>query len=296
MFSNAIIYKLGAMTDGGIAAVEEAMKADEFHPCGSSQEKSVGWVPPRGQEHGAFIESVQGHHIARLVIETKSVPASELAKAVDARCAQIEATTGRKPGKKERREIKDDAKQALLPQAFPKRKDVRVWIDVQAARVVLDTASQSVADDVVTQLARIGFVVLHINTVKSAGTFMFNTLLGNEDDNVFQNFALGRECELQAFDESKARATFKNHPLDGDDVCDHIKQGKSVTKLGLTFKNGSFVMTDGFVLKKIDLIWEEPKSEGDDAFDADVFVTTKVLGDAITNLIASLGGELEVEA
>jgi recombination associated protein RdgC len=292
MFSNAIIYKLAEMPDGGIIAAEEAMKADEFHPCGSTQEKSVGWAPPRGQEYGAFIETVQGHHIARLVIETKSVPASELTKAVDAHCAQIEATTGRKPGKKERREIKDDAKLKLLPQAFPKRKEVNVWIDTKASRVVIDTASQGIADDVVTQLVRIGFTLLMINTVLSAGTFMYNTLLGNEDD----NFTLGRECELQAFDESKARATFKNHPLDGDDVCAHIKQGKSVTKLGLCFDNGSFLLTEGAALKKIDLnVPDDMGGQDADAFDADFFIASSLLGGLIDNLIESMGGELVIE-
>ncbi|MBU3577494.1 recombination-associated protein RdgC [Polynucleobacter sp. UK-Kesae-W10] len=296
MFKNATIYKLGALPDGGIIAAEESMKADEFAPCGSSQEKSVGWVCPRGHEYGAMIESSDGHHFARLAIETKSVPSSELTKHTEARCAEIEATTGRKPGKKERKEIKSDVHMQLLPKAFPKRKDVLVWIDEANQRIVVDTSSSAVADTVVVQLARIGFTVLMLNTVQSAGAFMLNTLLGFEDDTVPQNFSLGRECELQALDESKARATFKNHPLDGDDVCDHIKQGKSVTKLGLCTANASFVMSDSMVLKKIDLIWEESKSEDDDAFDADVFVTTKVLGDAITNLIASLGGELEVEA
>jgi recombination associated protein RdgC len=294
MFSNAIIYKLTKLPDGGIAAAEQAMESEEFAPCGASQEKSVGWVPSRGIEHGAFIEAIGGHHIARLAIETKSVPASELIKAVDAQAARIEATTGRKPGKKERREIKEAAKFDLLPKAFPKRKDVMVWIDPLAMRVVLNTASRASADEVVTMLVRSGFTLSMLSTVKHPNTFMHNLLLDEDGD--IADFEAGRECELEAHDESKAKASFKNHSLDIDAVRDHLKQGKSVTKLGVRSKHASFVINEGMVLKKICLDAQDDMSaEHDDAFDSDVFLATKLIGELIDDLVLAMDGEIQIE-
>ena len=56
---------------------------------------------------------------------------------------QIEAAEGRKPGKKEKREIKDDVRLQLLPMAFTKQAAVQVWIDPKARLLVLDAASQA---------------------------------------------------------------------------------------------------------------------------------------------------------
>lgn len=281
------------MPDGGLAAVTNEVAMDEFAPCGKSQEKSVGWVPPRGIEHGEFLEHLNGHYIARLAIETKSVPSSEITKYLDARCAHIEATTGRKVGKRERREIKEDAKQHLLPNAFPKRKDILVWIDVKAMRVVIDTASRSVADDVVTMLVRAGLTLGMLNTAKSPATFMHNLML--DEDEAVGDFTLGRECELEAVDESKAKVTFKNHPLDSEAVQEHIKQGKAVSKLGIFSQNCSFVMTEGGAFKKIVLINDEKSNEHDDAFDADVFIATTLISEMLNEMIEALGGEIQIE-
>ncbi len=65
----------------------------------------------------------------------------------------IEKTEGRKPGKKERRELKDEAKLDLLPMAFTKQGSMWVWIDPQARTLVLDTSAQGRADEVVTLTA-----------------------------------------------------------------------------------------------------------------------------------------------
>lgn len=86
-----------------------SLEARGFVPCGSTQEKSVGWVPPRGNEHDEFAPVIGGHTILKLTTEVKSVPSDVLQRKVDEQVAHIEQTTGRKPGKKERREIKEDA-------------------------------------------------------------------------------------------------------------------------------------------------------------------------------------------
>lgn len=109
MFKNLTIYRIGAGWTPELTAMEEALDAAKFVPCTATQEKSVGWAPPRGEEHGALVESVAGQLILKLVIETKSVPsASVKAKAQEA-ADHIEATTGRKPGKKETKELREDA-------------------------------------------------------------------------------------------------------------------------------------------------------------------------------------------
>lgn len=297
MFKAFTVYKL--LSRVSLAKMEDALAAAAFEPCGASQEKSVGWQPPREQEHGAFVESVDGQYIARLMIETKSVPSSAIKQKVKEAIAEIESTTGRKPGKRERREISEDARLALLPMAFTKQCAVTVWIDPRAGYLVIDNTSQGRLDEVVTALVRAidGLQISLINTHTSPTTWM--ALILADSDHLPSEFTIDRECELKAADESKAAVKYAKHPLDIQEVRDHIKLGKLPTKLALTWKDRvSFVLTEHLQVKKIaflDSVFEGgSRADGEDNFDADVAIATGELRLLIPDLFEALGGESAV--
>jgi recombination associated protein RdgC len=147
VFKNVIVYRIGEGWAPTLATLEEALDAERFVPCGASQEKSVGWVEPRGEAHGPLVESVAGQLIVKLKIETKTLPGSVVTRKAKERSAHVESTTGRKPGKKELRAIKDDVRMALMPLAFTKESMVVVWIDPVSQLLVLDAGSQAKADE-----------------------------------------------------------------------------------------------------------------------------------------------------
>jgi recombination associated protein RdgC len=285
MFKNAIIYRLGKLPDD----MADHMDASRFMACGATQDKSVGWIPPR-EENGALIEPVHGRWFVKAAIETKSVPASEIAKAVDAACEQIEKMTGRKPGKKEKRELKENAVLELLPQAFPKRKDVMVMIDRENELVFIDTSSAGAADEVVTLLTRAGLELALVQTANSPATFMTNCLLDEQDE--FSDFVTGRECELKSTGEDGAKVTFKNHNLHTDEVRKHVSEGKLPTKLALCDANETtFVLTDNLVLRKIVYgVPDATEAPDADRFDADCVLIGAALSGLAKNLIDELGG------
>jgi len=119
-----MVYRLTAPWTATQAQVEAALQEAHFVECGASQEKSVGWVEPRGQAHGACVEVVAGQWILKWMMEVKSVPGSVVKRKVQEQVAQIETATGRKPGKKEIRTLSDDARLALLPMAFTQQGSV----------------------------------------------------------------------------------------------------------------------------------------------------------------------------
>lgn len=152
MFKNLIIYRISPTWDADLQAIEQALAKTPFQECGATQKKSSGWVPPRGEAHGALVESVGGQWILRFQSETKMLPAAVLARKVKEKAAQIEQQTGRKPGKKETKELKDEARLDLLPMAFTKQDATWVWIDPAARTMAIDTSSQSRADEIVSLL------------------------------------------------------------------------------------------------------------------------------------------------
>lgn len=141
MFKNVIVYRIGPGWSATMAQMEEGLDPERFVACGASQEKSIGWTEPRGEAHGPLVESVGGQLILKLKIETRSLPGSVITRKAKERIAHIEATTGRKPGKKETREIKEDIKLELLPMAFTKESSVMIWIDPDASLLVIDAGS-----------------------------------------------------------------------------------------------------------------------------------------------------------
>ena len=152
MFKNVTIYRIAPGWDVTLEAMEAALDAARFMPCGASQDKSVGWVEPRGEPHGPLVESVAGQRILKLMIETKSVPGSVVREKAQEEADHIEAATGRKPGKKETKALREDALLALLPQAFPRRGATWVWIDLANGWLVTDASSQGKLDELVTAL------------------------------------------------------------------------------------------------------------------------------------------------
>lgn len=278
-----------------IDRLEELLSQDAFVECGASQEKSVGWAPPRGKAHGAFVEVVDGQWLLKLMIETKAVPASVLKRKVEEQCAQIEASTGRKPGKKETRDIKDDAKLALLPMAFSKQGSVQVWIDPGASLVMLDAASSGKADEVLTSLVKAieGLNLSLVQTTVSAASAMAEWLRTGEPP---AGFSIMRECELKATDDTQAVVRYARHSLDIDEVRQHIAAGKLPTKLAMNWDDRvNFILTDAFQIKKIafeDVVFEGTTSKDDDGFDTDAAIATGELRKLIPDLVLGLGGEL----
>jgi recombination associated protein RdgC len=281
------------------AQLEMALEPARYVECSGSQEKAVGWVEPRGKANGALVEVVGGQWILKLMVETKVLPASVVKRRAQEQLAQIEATTGRKPGKKEAREILDDARMSLMPMAFTKQGATVVWIDPQAMLLVLDAGSQGRADEVMTCLVNAieGFAVQLINTEMSPAAGMAQWLATKEAP---AGFSVDRECELKAADESKAVVRYTRHALDTDEVTEHIAQGKMPTRLAMTWSDHvSFVLTEALQLKKVavlDVVFEAAStlaSDGkDDNFDADVAIATGELQKLIPDLLEALGGEV----
>ena len=298
MFKNLMVYRLTAPWVSSTAKLEEALQSAHFVECGASHEKSVGWVEPRGQAHGACVEVVAGQWILKWMMEVKSVPGSVVKRKVQEQVARIEADTGRKPGKKEVRSLSDEVRQSLLPMAFIKQSSVTVWIDPQAQRLVIDAASAAKADEVLTSLIKAvdGLALTLVDTQAAPATAMAHWLGSQEAP---QGFSVDRECELRAADESKAVVRYTRHALDTDEVAQHIAHGKVPTRLALTWNDRvSFVLTDALQLKKVaflDVVADEaPTSAADrdqDHFDADVAIATGELRRLLPVLFEALGGE-----
>lgn len=299
MFKNLIVYRLVPEWEPDVAAAEAALDAARFSPCGATQPVSAGWVEPRGVAHGPLIELIGGQWLLKLQTESRMLPGSVVKRRIDEIAAQIEQQTGRQPGKREKRELKEQATQELLPQAFTRQGATRVWIDPEARALLVDAGSVKRAEDVVTLLVQAlpGFGVRPLQTNLAPATAMAAWLTEGEAP---LPFILERECELKSVDEMRSVVRYARHNLDIDEVREHIQAGKLPTRLALGWQGRvSFVLTDTLQLKRIafdDVVFESTKGSQtapEESFDADAAIATGELAPLIGELIEALDGEAD---
>jgi recombination associated protein RdgC len=296
MFKNAMMYRIAASAPLDAMQMEEALAKWQFVPCGATQQASSGWVPPRGQAHGPLLELVGGQWFLRLMVESRLLPSSVVRRRTEEKATQIEQETGRKPGKRQKRDIKDEVLLELLPRAFTRQTAVSVWIDPRRRLLVVDAASGARAEDVLHALSQSldGFPVTALHTQESPAALMTEWLLSGEPPAIF---TVDRDCELKSSADDKACVRYARHALDTDEVRAHIHAGKQPTRLALTFASRlSFVLTQQMQLKKlefVDGVLEGPGQGdfGDDPFDGNALLVAGEIGPLADALIEALGGE-----
>lgn len=282
-----------------IEALEAFMQRQAFKPIGATQEESKGWVPPRGNEYDPLVESIDNQLIMKVRVQRKKVPTHAVKQMVEEKAKKIQEEFGRRPGKREKSQLKDEAILALLPTIFPTSKDILCWIDRDCGRIVFDAGSVNAVDDIVTMMVEMfnemkaAIQLRLISTSTSPHAAMANWLINMESP---AGFTVDRDLTLKSSDESKAAVKYTRHALDIDQVVEHVKNGKVPTQLAMTYDDRvSFVLTDSFVIKGVqclDTVFESAGDSGD--FDADIVLITEELRKMLDALVEELGGLFEL--
>lgn len=283
---NITIFKIAAQP-------QQVDGLPEFVACAPTQQESIGFVPfAEGLEP---VLSVGESTFMRVMIERKKVPGGAIKDWVAVAADKIEQETGRKPGRKLTKELKEQALLALLPDAFPARKSYQVAII--GGMLLVESASASTTDAIVTMLVKAieGLSAQSLHTNESPAAVMSDWLLTGEPA---ADFTVDRECELKTPDEMKSVVRYARHPLDIDEVREHVRLGKVPTKLAVTFQSRvSFVLTAGLQLRKIETlaVGESEASAGDaeSAWLAEAGLFAAEMTNLMPALIDALGGECE---
>lgn len=282
----------------GAAALADTLSRGEFVPCGPSQPRSAGWVPPRGVAHAPLVEAVGGQYLMKLMMESRQLPSSVVKAQLEERLDVAEAQTGRRPRGKLKKEMKEQVEHELLPRAFTRKAGTLVWLDPKARLLVLGTTTAKVLDTVLAELGAAfedKLPLMPLDTELSPAVAMTNWLMEQEPP---AGFSLDRDCELRQPDEERATVRYARHALDAQWVADHLQQGKQPVQLGLTWASRvSFVLTDELKVKRIkflDVDEAGSSSAGgkpEDSFDGDAALMTGELSQMLVALLGALGGE-----
>lgn len=204
---------------------------------------------------------------------------------------------GRKLGRKELRDLKEDTIGELLPRAFSRYRATFAWIDPVAGWLVIDAASPKKLEEIVEVLRRSldEFPVAPLKTQVSPVTSMTEWLVGGDGPH---GFTVDQDCELRSQQDEKSTVRYARHPLDTQEIRNHIAQGMQPSRLALTWQDRiSFVLTDKLEVKRVvflDVVKSEAGADQEseeEQLDADFALMTGQLGKFLPDLVAALGGE-----
>ena len=293
-FKNLQLYRLAKdkpLTD--LTGFEQGLSGFVLAPCNSCDPQSLGWVAPTPS--GALRHSVTRQWLLALGVEKRLLPASVVKQFANDRAKLIEEAEGRRVGRKEMRDLRESIQIELMPRAFVQRRTTFAWIDPAAGWLAVDAGAPAKADELLEHLHKSidSFGARLPATQISALSAMTAWVAAGEAPH---GFSIDQDLELRSPDNAVVR--YAKHTLEGDEVRQHIAQGKVVTRLALTWRDKiSFVLNDKLQIKRLvflDILKEqsEGQSENDDErFDLDFTLMTGELAELITDLMLALGGE-----
>lgn len=293
-FKNLQVFRLETPWEMTPEALEDQLSARSFQACGAMDMETWGWLPPFGKD--GLVRVQGGQWLLCLGHEQKLLPASVVNQVTQDRAAEIEEKEGYRPGRKQMREIKERVTDELLPRAFSRRRSTFVWIDSANGWLVVDAANAAKADAALEQLRKCvtDLPARLVKTKLSAAGAMRQWL---ELDESPAGFSVDRDCELRSDMEEKSTVRYARHALDTDEVKKHIKEGKSPTRLAMTWGDRlSFVLTERMEIKRLDfldVVKEQAMSaeSAEEQFDSDFTLMALELSRFLPDLVEALGGE-----
>ncbi len=235
-FKNARIFQLNDAFAHSAETLSDALDKDHIKPCGDLEMVSRGWVSPFGADHPVHAWQSGEALLIALGAEEKLLPAAVINHHLSERLQRIESEEGRKPGRKQQMDMKQQITAELLPRAFVKPATLQAWIDKRLNLIVVDTASQSKAEELISQLRQsLGSLPASAFGPSSAVAKTLTTWVTQGGGDA--GFTLADEIVLETLDETKGVIRGRNIEQLQSQMQKHIDNGYLVTQLGLNYND-----------------------------------------------------------
>lgn len=294
MFRNLRLYRLHSSWPSSEAALAEALETAAFTPCGSYTERSSGWEAPTGEEADPLCRRVGGADLMRLRSQTRLLPAAAVNEALEERVAEFRQRMTRDPGRREKRQLKDEIHAELMPRALLKSERVRGFCLINERLIGIDTAAEAQAERFLDKL-RDGIGSLQVTPLefgKPIGELLHKVFLGSGP----REFQPGRECRMQDPAAGAATVSWLDIDLTDDDVRRHVRNGLKLGRLGVVYDElASLVIDQELVIRKLKLQGMDATDDMDEEdplarLDAEFVLLTGVVRRLIGSLEKALGG------
>jgi recombination associated protein RdgC len=278
-------------------ALAEKLEAQRFTPCSSLERERHGFTPAFEQE--SLVRKVKDVFWLQIMSEVKPVPGSVVKRLLRERITKVEKEEGRKVGRKEQKELKEDVIDELVAKAVPVQSTMTIMLDTKAGLMVISSTSNKKVELALSLLGRC-LDNLNASRMQFAKTIpgQMSELLLDEDTSIF---VTDSSLVLKGPGSPAATVRFAQHSLAGPEIITHLNAGLRPVALELAWKERmSFVLSENFEIKNINFLelvtseFENAKPEDpEELIDAMLMIQTGELREMVAELTAWLGGAAE---
>lgn len=251
------------------SAAEIGRRLPVFETIGEHQRTTWGFVEVV-PDAGNRVLSFPGGWALCYRDDTKLLPAATVRQAVDAECITVAESTGRRPGKKECKEIQEAVIHDLLAQAFVRTRLTYVIYSARTQRLLVNTGSQKVADAVVTALVHalesVKTSTVHVSEpVMGLTKRLSNWLADDARDNCFGDFDPVDEVILTAGDRKWAVKMSASLATAAPALTNAMQQDATVDSMRFAMEDGTrFRITQALRLAGVKHVVPEAPEDGYD--------------------------------
>ncbi len=303
------IVNLGTSRTAVQHVFDELEEREAFDPVGS-QWRGIGFIRP--VEGDDFLIEIDGAGwLACVQINERNLPGAVIREKVLEKALAQEQMTGRKAGKKELAQIRDDVELELLPKAFIRRKLVPIMFI--GKKVFVFTSSAKIIDDVLALLSSVAemqdmfepaplsmLVERNVDSVLTELARTAESPVIDADGELINGLRTNNACVLKG--PNKQTITIKDKDLGSKDLYELLQQEYVVTKLaldhveaGMVEGNCSFILSDKlvfsrFTMNEVKSVRGKSKEDADATFIGTAWLVAKAVDQAVDTVISVMGG------
>lgn len=293
MFRNVRFYRL----DGSWPDSEETLSAKletvGFTSCGPLTERSSGFVAVDPDTGDLLARRLNGADLVRLRSQSRLLPPAVIKEELDARIEEYRQRMQEAPSAREKRRLKSEARDELMPKAMLKSDRIWGYFDLKEKVLGIDALQESAAERFVRRLqaAMDGINIQPLKFKKPVDELLSGIFF----EDAPQQFSIGRECRMQDLGDSTSVVRWSDFDLTDASIRDHVANGMRLTHLGITYDSiMSCVLNEHGVVSKLRFLGMDDEAEQHvDPLarrDAEFVLLSGTLRKLLSDLKTQLGG------
>lgn len=293
MFRNVRYYRLDSDWPASEKVLSQNLESAGFEPCGPLTERSSGWVPIDPDSSELLARRVNGADLLKLRSQSRVLPPAVINEELDARIEEFRRRMQESPSPREKRRLKAETRDELLPKAMLKSDKIWGYVDLKEKLIGIDAAQDSVAERFLRRLQAPfdGLNIRPLQFKQPIAELLSGILLGGAPS----QFAAGRECRMQDAADTGSVVRWSNFDLSDPTIRNHVADGMRLTHLGIEYDNvmGCVLNENGVITKLRFLGMDDDSDDRNDPLarlDAEFVLITGTLRRLLADLKKLLGG------
>lgn len=293
MFRNVRYYRFDSGWPTSEDDVSAALETAAFQACGPFTERSSGWIPVYSDAGNKLARRVSGAELIKLRSQSRVLPAAAVNEELENRIEEFQQRMKEAPSAREKRRLKAEARDELMPKALLKSDKVCGFVDIKEKLIAIDARQASSAERFLRRLSATvnPANVRPLQFQNPVVDLLTRIFLGNAPG----QFVVGRECRMQDAADSGSVVRWSNFDLSDKAIRDHIAGGMRLTHLAIEYDNIlSCVIDENAVISKVRFLGLDD-DQGDELeplarFDAEFVLASGTLRNLIADLKKALNG------